>query len=128
MNCSTGHIEAQEDEFVADACDIVPAVDCDPAGGFRQDLYYRLDIMELHRSVLKDRRDDLLPLAWHFLTPGFQLSAAAERALLEYSWPGDVPELKNCIRRACLLSLTPLIDAADLYLPSNEKAEPFSHS
>ena len=53
---------------------------------------------------LAERRDDILPLARHFLEPGFELQADAERALLRHDWPGNVRELRNCIQRACLLA------------------------
>jgi DNA-binding NtrC family response regulator len=87
------------------------------SGSFREDLYYRLNVIELWVPPLTERRDDVLPLTRHFLSAGFELSASAERALLAYSWPGNVRELKNAIRRACLLSHGGTIDAATLALP-----------
>jgi DNA-binding NtrC family response regulator len=87
-------------------------------GRFREDLYYRLNVIELRVPALAARREDILPLARHFLKPGAQLTAAAERALLNYSWPGNVRELKNCMQRAGLLSSTELIGVAALDLPS----------
>jgi DNA-binding NtrC family response regulator len=86
-------------------------------GRFREDLYYRLNVIELDVPPLAERREDILPLARHFLQPGFELSADAERALVRHLWPGNVRELSNAIRRACLLSPAPVIAAAVLNLP-----------
>lgn len=86
-------------------------------GRFREDLYYRLHVIELQVPPLADRRDDILPLARHFLEPAFELQPDAERALLRHGWPGNVRELRNCIRRACLLAGSQRIAAADLMLP-----------
>jgi DNA-binding NtrC family response regulator len=86
-------------------------------GRFREDLYYRLNVIELQVPPLAERRDDILPLAQHFLEPGYQLLPDAERALLRYDWPGNVRELRNSIRRACLLASTTRISAGDLLLP-----------
>src|SRR5882757_4885788 len=80
-------------------------------GRFREDLFYRLNVIELEVPALTDRRDDIPALAKHFLQPGFVLAADAERALTRYSWPGNVRELQNVMRRACLLSREPGIGA-----------------
>jgi DNA-binding NtrC family response regulator len=74
------------------------------AGGFREDLYYRLNVIEVHLAPLAERRDDVLPLAEHFLAGRAQLGEAARAALLNHAWPGNVRELKNAIERAALLS------------------------
>ena len=87
------------------------------AGSFREDLYYRLNVIELEVPPLAERRADILPLARHFLERGFTLASAAEEALLHYPWPGNVRELQNAIRRACLLSGSSLIAVAALSLP-----------
>jgi DNA-binding NtrC family response regulator len=86
-------------------------------GRFREDLFYRLNVIELEVPALADRRDDIPALARHFLQPGFVLTADAERALTRYSWPGNVRELQNVMRRACLLSREPAIGVAALNLP-----------
>ena len=93
-------------------------------GRFREDLYYRLNVIELELPPLSRRREDILPLARHFLAAGRELSAEAERALVRHSWPGNVRELQNVIRRACLLSTTPAIGAEALGLPAPEPGEP----
>jgi DNA-binding NtrC family response regulator len=85
-------------------------------GRFREDLYYRLNVIELHIPPLAERRDDVLPLARAFLGEAHRLSAEAERALLAYAWPGNVRELQNCMRRAALLTDKPLISADTLGL------------
>jgi DNA-binding NtrC family response regulator len=85
-------------------------------GRFREDLYYRLNVIELHIPPLAERRDDVLPLARAFLGESHRLSTEAERALLVYPWPGNVRELQNCMRRAALLSDKPLISADTLGL------------
>ncbi|HET7204072.1 MAG TPA: sigma-54 dependent transcriptional regulator [Steroidobacteraceae bacterium] len=86
-------------------------------GRFREDLYYRLNVIELRVPPLAERRDDVLPLARHFLQPGFEFSPEAERALLRHDWPGNVRELRNCIQRACLLAGSNRIGLPDLMLP-----------
>jgi DNA-binding NtrC family response regulator len=85
-------------------------------GTFREDLFYRLNVIELAVPPLTARRADILPLARHFLEPGFSLSADAAQALERYPWPGNVRELQNVIRRACLLAHGPVIGAAALNL------------
>ncbi len=87
-------------------------------GRFREDLYYRLNVIELRVPPLAERTDDILPLARHFLE-GRRLNVQAERALLSHPWPGNVRELLNTIRRASLLSTGPEITPADLGLSPN---------
>ncbi|HEY5808991.1 MAG TPA: sigma-54 dependent transcriptional regulator [Povalibacter sp.] len=84
-------------------------------GRFREDLYYRLNVIELRVPPLAERMDDVLPLTRHFLE-GRALSGLAERALLAHTWPGNVRELLNTIRRASLLATGPEITPADLGL------------
>ncbi|MGB5133191.1 MAG: sigma 54-interacting transcriptional regulator, partial [Steroidobacteraceae bacterium] len=86
-------------------------------GRFREDLFYRLNVIELEVPALSDRQEDILPLARHFLEPGFSLSPDAERALPRYNWPGNVRELRNAIHRACLLSVEPVLSSRGLALP-----------
>ncbi|MFL6576825.1 MAG: sigma-54-dependent transcriptional regulator, partial [Povalibacter sp.] len=86
-------------------------------GRFREDLYYRLNVIELRVPPLAERTDDILPLARHFLE-GARLNAPAERALVAHPWPGNVRELLNTIRRASLMSTGPEITPTDLGLSS----------
>jgi len=74
------------------------------AGTFREDLYYRLNVIDVNLPPLSERIDDILPLAEHFLGGRAELGDAAREALLTYPWPGNVRELKNAIERAALLS------------------------
>ena len=92
------------------------------AGQFREDLYYRLNAIELALAPLVARPDDILPLARHFLPRGRTLSAGAERALLAHGWPGNVRELRNVLQRAALLAKHETIEAADLGLPPPARA------
>lgn len=90
-------------------------------GRFRVDLFYRLSIYPIEIPPLRMRRDDILPLARHFIqlvSPDRHrdISVPAMERLLEYPWPGNVQELKNVITRACLLSRSSSIDANDLSL------------
>jgi DNA-binding NtrC family response regulator len=73
-------------------------------GRFREDLYYRLNVIELPVPPLAERPDDILPLARHFLADGRELSGEAARALRDHAWPGNVRQLANVIERACLLA------------------------
>jgi len=88
------------------------------AGTFRQDLLYRLNVIEVHLPPLARRPDDVVPLALHFLGPDRQLDGGARDALLRHAWPGNVRELKNVMQRASLLAKGAAITAADLGLPS----------
>ncbi|GAB3369398.1 sigma-54 dependent transcriptional regulator [Lysobacter rhizosphaerae] len=88
------------------------------AGNFREDLYYRLNAIEVRLPPLAQRSDDILPLARHFLPPGKQLDVDAEHALLAHAWPGNVRELRNTIQRASLLARGEKIGVADLGLPA----------
>jgi DNA-binding NtrC family response regulator len=87
-------------------------------GRFREDLFYRLSVIELSLPPLAERRDDVLPLVRSFLPAGTRLTADAERALLNYSWPGNVRELRNVLQRAALLAGVQPISAATLNLPA----------
>ena len=87
-------------------------------GSFREDLYYRLNTVELALPALAERREDILPLARHFLGEDAKpLSPAAAQALQRHNWPGNVRELRNVIQRASLLAQGPRIEVADLNLP-----------
>jgi sigma-54-specific transcriptional regulator len=92
------------------------------AGTFRRDLYYRLSVMSFNVPTLHQRPADILPLATHFLelysrrltVARPQLTAAAEEALLRYSWPGNIRELENVMHAAVLMAGDSRIDASDL--------------
>jgi DNA-binding NtrC family response regulator len=78
------------------------------AGTFREDLFYRLNVVELNIPSLRERPEDILPLASHFIA-GFtqgkaRFSSALTAGLARYSWPGNVRELRNAMERAALLS------------------------
>ncbi|QPF73193.1 sigma-54-dependent Fis family transcriptional regulator [Roseateles sp. DAIF2] len=88
------------------------------AGTFREDLYYRLNVIEVALPGLAERPDDILPLAEHFLAGRAPLSEGARAALLAHGWPGNVRELKNAIERAALLSGGAPITAELLALPA----------
>ncbi len=73
------------------------------AGRFRQDLLYRLNVVPVFLPPLRDRREEIVPVAKHFLRAGVVLDAAAEQVLVAHSWPGNVRELQNVIQRCGLL-------------------------
>ena len=83
------------------------------AGRFREDLFYRLNVVELHLPALRERREDILPLANLFITEiarnQARLAEATADCLKNYVWPGNVRELHNFIERAVLLSQSELI-------------------
>ena len=89
------------------------------AGTFREDLYYRLNVIEVNLPPLAERNDDILPLAEYFLDGRGELGDAAREALLGYSWPGNVRELKNAIERAALLAGAGPITPELLNLPQH---------
>jgi DNA-binding NtrC family response regulator len=87
-------------------------------GQFREDLYYRIHVIQLRIPPLRERREDILWLAKRFIEECVQqqggsrklLHPVAEQALLDYPWPGNVRELRHCIERACILSESPVLD------------------
>jgi transcriptional regulator with PAS, ATPase and Fis domain len=91
-------------------------------GQFREDLYYRLNVFPVHVPPLRERAEDIEPLAEHFVrryskSCGKRLSGVADAALdklLGYPWPGNVRELENVIERACILAKGSAIEADDL--------------
>jgi DNA-binding NtrC family response regulator len=91
-------------------------------GRFREDLFYRLNVIELDVPALTDRPDDILPLAHAFLQDRATLSAEAARCLARYPWPGNVRELRNVIERGVLLAAGKTISADDLRLPEATSA------
>jgi DNA-binding NtrC family response regulator len=97
---------------------------------FREDLFYRLNVVPIELPPLRARREDIVPLARHFLSryaeeyglPVPALSPSAERVMRERPWPGNVRELRNTIERAVLLSSSDLLDAADLADETTERS------
>ncbi len=86
-------------------------------GRFRSDLYHRLCQIRISVPSLRDRRDDVVPLALHYLAaekPGARFSDAALDRLLAYPWPGNVRELRNVVVRAAIVASGPEITVADL--------------
>ncbi|WDE13192.1 sigma-54-dependent transcriptional regulator [Thalassomonas haliotis] len=82
-------------------------------GQFREDLYYRLNVIELHLPVLKARKADILPLAEYFIGSDHKLSDDAKQYLLSCSWPGNVRELENACKRALVFAQDACIKAGD---------------
>ena len=94
-------------------------------GRFRQDLFYRISVMPIHITPLRERRLDILPLVQHFIAKyrarykrDVCLSEAACAALMGYDWPGNVRELDNVIQRSMIMSNGGEIKATDLGLPA----------
>jgi DNA-binding NtrC family response regulator len=91
-------------------------------GKFREDLYYRMNVITIALPDLADRAEDIPLLAAHFLDhfvrklrkPVERISEEAMAILLDYAWPGNVRELENCIERAVVLAKGPVIDASEL--------------
>ncbi|HPH65875.1 MAG TPA: sigma 54-interacting transcriptional regulator, partial [Kofleriaceae bacterium] len=88
------------------------------AGRFREDLYFRISAFTVMVPPLRDRSDEIIPLAEHFArslgNPNVQLSDEARAALLAHDWPGNVRELRNAIERAVVIQSEGVINAADL--------------
>jgi DNA-binding NtrC family response regulator len=85
-------------------------------GAFRQDLYFRIAVVEIAVPPLRQRREDVLPLADAFLKAPRKLDEAARAALLTHDWPGNVRELQNRILRATAVSTADTLTATDLGL------------
>ncbi len=92
------------------------------AGGFREDLYYRLSVVALHIPPLRERMDDVPTLAGHFIGMFNRmygkrisgLSAGARNLLMAHSWPGNIRELRNCVQRAVIFRAEGDIEPGDL--------------
>jgi DNA-binding NtrC family response regulator len=87
------------------------------AGTFREDLFYRLNVIEIRVPALAERPDDILALADHFLGPQYALAPDGSAALLAHTWPGNVRELRNALDRARLMTRDATLRATDLNLP-----------
>ncbi|MFI3276432.1 sigma-54-dependent transcriptional regulator [Vibrio sp.] len=92
---------------------------------FRQDLYYRLDVLPLQWPPLRDRKEDILPLAEHFIAKfnrgcneTCRLTAEAQQVLMAYDWVGNIRELENTIQRALVMRHSTWITPQDLMLPT----------
>ena len=102
------------------------------AGRFREDLYYRLNVIHIEIPPLSARTDDVPMLAQHFITrigrrmqrPGLKLTEGAIEALQAYHWPGNIRELENVLERAIVLSKAPVIDVEDLTIDLRRLARP----
>ena len=102
------------------------------AGEFRQDLYYRINVIELNVPPLRERSDDIALLVEHFLAKKSaefevampRLTADAHAALRAYAFPGNVRELENILERALTLCENDEINVADLRLPSDQRPAP----
>lgn len=96
-------------------------------GTFREDLFYRLNVISIHIPPLRERKDDVMPLIEHFIKkyaeengkPKIEISKEAVDYLMKYNYPGNVRELENIIERAVVLSRQNIITVNDL--PSNVK-------
>jgi DNA-binding NtrC family response regulator len=100
-------------------------------GGFREDLYYRLNVISIDLPPLRRRKEDIPELAKYFLEKysrelgkgASAISDSATRILAEYSWPGNVRELENCIKRAVILAKGEVIMPEDLQIPAKREEE-----
>lgn len=99
-------------------------------GEFREDLYYRINTMHLHLPALRDRSDEIIPLAEMFISTyaaKYRRSVAdlddeAKTLLMEHRWSGNIRELQNCIEKAVIMSDGELLTAADLQLTPEKEA------
>ena len=89
-------------------------------GTFRRDLFFRLNVINIRLSPLRERREDIPALINHFVSRvggNYSLTAEALEVLLSYDWPGNIRELENCIQHMVAINSGPLLHVADL--PSN---------
>jgi DNA-binding NtrC family response regulator len=101
------------------------------AGRFRDDLFFRLNVVGIQLPPLRDRRDDIPALAQHFLRKASEthkrkvteISPGAMKALIMQAWPGNVRELQNVIERAVVLTRGSELTEADLQIPSGGQAD-----
>ena len=104
------------------------------AGQFREDLYYRLNVVSIEMPPLRERKDDIVPLALTFIRRFAGelkkkiegLEPEAQKLLMRYNWPGNIRELENSIERAVLLAEGPQVNASDLRLGELSTSAPSS--
>ena len=103
-------------------------VDCVNRGEFREDLYHRINLLPIPVPPLRQRPDDIVPLAWYFIqqcnendSRSWEITDESIASLRAYEWPGNVRELRNTIRRACILANEPII-TPDLFPFAPQKA------
>jgi NtrC-family two-component system response regulator AlgB len=102
-----------------------------PAGRFREDLFYRLNVVTLTLPALRERLEDILLLAHHYLSlfsqkqrrPAPRFSLATEQAMLAHAWPGNLRELRNAVERAVILVPHDVLEPADLGLTLSPSSE-----
>jgi DNA-binding NtrC family response regulator len=105
-------------------------------GTFREDLYYRLNVVAIDIPPLRDRKEDIPALADFFLEryakessrPVTSITPAAMKKLMDYHWPGNVRELQNIIERGVTLSSGTTLDAADIYIDDPATSRPISNT
>ena len=92
--------------------------ECVVRGEFREDLFHRINLLPIVIPPLRERKEDIIPLAWFFLKTAnlgnsepWEISEEAMVSLVSHDWPGNVRELKNTIRRACILASDPIISS-----------------
>ncbi|WP_275099083.1 sigma-54-dependent transcriptional regulator [Sedimenticola hydrogenitrophicus] len=98
-------------------------------GEFRSDLLFRLNVLPIHLPSLSERREDILPLAWHFVhqlrerlgRDDLGLSASAQEKLQQYDWPGNVRQLENIIERSFALFSGPVLHAHEIIISTPGK-------
>ena len=101
-------------------------------GRFREDLYYRINVVQIHMPALRERKEDISLLAEYFLNifkqetgfPNLTISEEAMQKILEYDWPGNVRELRNALERAVVMGNGQEILSEDLPISRAKKAEP----
>jgi DNA-binding NtrC family response regulator len=124
---STKEIKIDVRILAATTCDLSEMV---KAGRFREDLYYRLDVIRVHIPTLSERHEDIMPMAEHFLKkygdelgkPCLKLGSSAINALMNYSWPGNAREMKNTIKRAVALAGRDVLEEDGIFfapMPTN---------
>src|SRR5579871_746675 len=98
-------------------------------GTFREDLYYRLNVVPLNIPPLRERKEDIPYLVEHFAQKfGGKISEGALERLVSYHWPGNVRELENVVERSILLARGPRVEAADVRIDTGQRARPASTS
>lgn len=101
--------------------DLLAAIE---TGEFREDLYYRLNLIELKLPTLAERPDDILPLVNHFIGSEYHIEPMAIRAMQSHTWPGNVRELENACQRAMILAQDNTLKLEHFRIPVDESKLP----